>query len=30
MPTDYRNALAKMKEIEEAAKRLAQRQTAKA
>jgi glutamate synthase domain-containing protein 3 len=29
MPTDYRNALAKMGEIEEAAKRLGQRQTAK-
>jgi glutamate synthase domain-containing protein 3 len=29
MPTDYRNALAKMAEIEEAARRLSQRQTAK-
>ena len=29
MPTDYRNALAKMSEIEEAAKRLGQLQTAK-
>jgi glutamate synthase (NADPH/NADH) large chain len=28
MPTDYRNALARMKEIEDAAKRLSQRQTA--
>ena len=30
MPIDYRNALAKKKEIEEAAARLSQRQTAKA
>jgi len=27
MPTDYRNALLRMKEIEDAAKRLSQRQT---
>jgi glutamate synthase (NADPH/NADH) large chain len=29
MPTDYRNALARMAEIEDAARRLGQRQTAK-